>query len=626
MTETPSLCRVRFFPNDVTVDVERGTTVLAAAQKAGVYTSSLCGGDGICGKCRVTLRSGPIQSEPTMLLDRKQVQDNVILACQATVEGDVEIEVPPDERRQGGQILGDEDARRFGRVSFANGGDAPLEPLVRRYELDAPAPTVQAPMAFHESVRHAIEAIEPDILLQTDFSVLRDLNLMSKFTALGPHTGKVTALIGQHGPAAAILHVGPGDMPVRNLGLAIDVGTTTIVVQLMDLATGQGIGSEAKYNSQMQYGEDYIRRIMYTQENHAREEMQSLLVDDINELVERLVQRAGVRQSEIASAVCAGNTAMIHFLARLDPSGIRREPYVPVANEVPPIRASQLGVRIYPRGLLYFLPSVAAYVGGDITAGVVATGMDQQEELTLLVDVGTNGEVVLGNRDWMVCCSASAGPAFEGVGVEHGMRAVRGAIERLHIGPDGQVNVHTVGDHPPRGICGSGMLDLLAEMHRVGVLSRNGTFLPENGAGRLIDAGGELAFVVVPKADSGTGADIVICQSDVRNLLRSKGAIFAAIAMLARSVGIELADIQRVYLAGGFGNFLNVPNAIALGMLPDVPADRVSFVGNSSIAGARAALCSRTVFERVRKAAASMTYVDLMTNPKYMEEFVSANF
>jgi uncharacterized 2Fe-2S/4Fe-4S cluster protein (DUF4445 family) len=317
---------------------------------------------------------------------------------------------------------------------------------------------------------------------------------------------------------------------------------------------------------------------------------------------------------------------MIHFFLGLDPSGIRKEPYVPVANSIPPLRAAQVGLRINPRGLLYTLPGVAAYVGADITGGAVAIRLDEQEDLSLFIDVGTNGEVVLGNRDWMVCCSASAGPAFEGVGVRYGMRASRGAIERVHLEPDGRVAYETVGNRPPRGICGSGLLDLLAEMFRVGLLTRNGRFQGSLAGDRFLPDPSDPAFLVVPKDASAVDDAIVITQADVSNLVRSKAAIYAAIATLVKSVGVDLRDILHIFLAGGFGNYLNVRSAITLGMLPDVPPDRVHFVGNTAVAGARVALLSEDAFQRVERVARMMTYVDLMANPRYMEEFVKANF
>ncbi|MFP4056005.1 MAG: ASKHA domain-containing protein [Candidatus Brocadiia bacterium] len=621
MSDAKKSCTVHFMPDDRTVEVEPGQTVLAAAQKAGLYISSLCGGDGICGKCRVVLRSGEVQSRPTTLLDRDEIRENYILACQTTVQGDLEIEIPPETRAEEGRILADEDAERFGQLSLVQGAGFPHAPLVRKYYLELQAPSMEAPLANHERLYQGILGREPEAQLQTGFAVLRDVNRV-----LTEADYKVTVTVGRRGATTEVVQVEPGDTSEDNLGLAIDIGTTTLVVQLVDLAEARVVDSEAKYNSQMRYGEDYIRRIIYTQEHNALEEMQRLIVDDLNELIEHLVRRNEVHLHDITCALCAGNTAMVHFLLGLDPSGIRREPYVPVANFIPPLRAAQPGLRINPRGLLYILPSVSAYVGADITAGAVAVRLDEAEELALFIDVGTNGEVILGNKEWVVCCSASAGPAFEGVGVEYGMRAARGAIEKVHITEDCEVEVETIGGRTPRGICGSGLLDLLAEMFRTGVLARNGKFQGSCAARRLIERNGDYHFLLVPRGQAAVDDDIVITQADVSNLLRSKAAIYAAISILVKTVGVGLDDIRHIYLAGGFGNYLNVRSAITLGMLPDVPPERVHFVGNTAIAGARAALLSEEALQRIHHMARMMTYIDLMGNPKYMDEFVSANF
>lgn len=621
MPDRPPLCRVHFSPDDRVAEVERGETVLAAAQKAGIYISSLCGGDGICGKCRVILRSGNIISKPTTLLDRDEIRKNYILACQSTVLGDVEIEIPPETRLEEGQFLGDEDAERFGMLSLVEGAGFPHNPVVRKYFLKLTPPSLDSPLAGHERLYQGIHAFEPEANLQTGFAVLRDL---SRVLTEGRY--QVTATIGRRGATTEVVQVEPGDTSKNNLGLAIDIGTTTVVVQLVDLVAARIVDSEAKYNSQMKHGEDYIRRIMYAEGPGGLDEMQRLIVADLNELIEILVRRNSIRISDITCAVVAGNTAMIHFFIGLDPTGIRKEPYVPVANFIPPLRAAQVGLRINPRGILYTLPSVAAYVGADITAGAVAIRLDEQKDLCLFIDVGTNGEVVLGNKDWMVCCSASAGPAFEGVGVEYGMRAARGAIERVRITPDCGVLIQTIGNRPPRGICGSGLLDLLAEMFRAGILGRNARFQPTCPAKRLVQRDGNYEFIIVPKEQSAVNDDIVITQADVSNLIRSKAAIYAAISTLVKTINVRLEDISHVFLAGGFGNYLDIRNAITLGLLPDLPHERIHFVGNTAVAGARAALISEEALARIERVARMMTYIDLMTNPKYMEEFVSANF
>jgi len=346
-------------------------------------------------------------------------------------------------------------------------------------------------------------------------------------------------------------------------------------------------------------------------------------VQDVNNLIVTLAERQRIDLQDITAIICAGNTAMVHFLLNLDPTRIRKEPYIASASFVPPIRAAEAGIQINKRGLLYCLPSVAAYVGSDIVAGVLTTRTYTKKGISLFVDIGTNGEVVLGNRDWLTCASSSAGPAFEGSGVKHGMRAGAGAIERLTILDDGSIEFKTIGDTRPVGICGSGLLDTLAELFVNGIIDRTGRF-KVNGDVRLTEGDEGLQFQLVPPADD--HQEIVITQADIDNLVRSKAGVFAAIRVLMESTQTKSEDLEAIYIAGGFGNFMNVRQAVTIGMLPDVPAEKIHFVGNTSVAGAKTVLLSRKALKTAEKIAKSMTYFDLMSHPGYMDEFIRANF
>jgi len=619
-TQAPPKCHIRFLPDGIGVSVPQGTTILDAARLANVYLNSVCGGDGICGKCKVILKSGRVDSPPTTLLSRDEVLQQHLLACCARALTDAEILVPDETRAQAGKILVDEDAERFGTlISRWAPAQFPHAPLVRKLFLEMKPPTMADPLPDHERVYTAIRRLMEPGELQTGFSVLQGLP-----DVLEQANYRVTVTLGRRGAVTELVQVEPGDTTANSYGLAVDVGTTTVVAQMVDLNTGRTVDVEARYNSQMQYGEDYIARIMYAREHKALDLMQRTIVGDVNELINVLVRRNRIALHDVVAVLCSGNTAMIHFLIGLDPMRIQRAPYVPSANHIPPIRAAQVGIRINGRGLLYTLPSVGAYVGSDITAGVAAIRFDHISDLSLYVDIGTNGEVVLGNKEWMVCCSASAGPAFEGSGVKHGMRAARGAIERLKILPDGRTEFETIGKLPPRGLCGSGLLDALAWMLRVGILDRRGTL--QRGAPKVREGAEGLEFVVVPKHLTSLETDLVITQSDVRNLVRAKAAIYASVKVLLESLDLTCDRIQQIFLAGGFGNYLDVRSAIAIGMLPDVDGDRIHFVGNGSVTGARMALVSEEAMDTVDKLASQMTYFDLMQNARFMEEFVAANF
>jgi len=434
---------------------------------------------------------------------------------------------------------------------------------------------------------------------------------------------EVTVTIGRRGGTTEVIEIEAKDRSQKNFAVAVDLGTTTVVVHLVDLTSRKTIDREATYNSQINFGDDYIRRIIYAEEHDAFDLLQDRIVHDVNDLIATVATRQRLGLNDITACTVAGNTAMIHFLLKLDPTRIRREPYVASADFVPPIRAAEAGIQINKRGLLYCLPSVGAYVGGDIVAGVLATGMYDSDKLALLVDIGTNGEVVLGNREWMMCASSSAGPAFEGSGVKHGMRAVSGAIEQLRINSHRGITWRTIGDSHPMGLCGSGLLDTIAELHVRDMIDRTGRFRDLSDR-RLTEGDEGRQFQLVPATEE--RHEIVITQIDINNLIRSKAGVFAAIRALMQATGTGPGDLDAVYLAGGFGNFLNVRHAVRIGMLPDVSLDKIWFVGNTAIMGTKAALLSNGALRMSEQIAQRMTYVDLMSDPSYMEEFIRASF
>ncbi|MFZ2149190.1 MAG: ASKHA domain-containing protein [Sedimentisphaerales bacterium] len=613
------ICTVRFEPSGLKIKVPVGTVLLDAAHKAGIYLSSICGGDGYCGKCKVIIDEGQFQSKPTALLTPDEIRENVVLACQSKALSDMTITVPKSHTLETSQILMDTDARRFSELAGeVREGIFKFDPLVCKIFVEMPPPTVHDHTADHERLYLAIREHIDAPIMQTGFRILQKLSRL-----LQSCDYKVTVTIGRRGETTEVIEVEAGNRCRRNFAVAVDLGTTTVVAHLIDLTNATTIDTEATYNSQINFGEDYIRRIIYAEENDAFDEMQNRLVNDVNNLIVTLASRRRIDLQDITTVICAGNTAMIHFLLNLDPTRIRREPYIASAGFVPPIRAAEAGIQINKRGLLYCLPSVAAYVGSDIVAGVLTTRIFTKKGIYLFADIGTNGEVVLGNRDWLVCASSSAGPAFEGSGVKHGMRAGAGAIEKLTILDDGSIELKTIGDTHPVGICGSGLLDTLAELFLNGIIDRTGRF-KANGQPRLTEGDEGLQFQIAPAGNE--HQEIVITQADIDNLVRSKAGVFAAIRVLMESTQTKLEDLDAIYLAGGFGNFLNVRQAVTIGMLPDIPLEKIQFVGNTSIAGAKTVLLSRKALKAAEKIAKSMTYFDLMSHPGYMDEFTKANF
>ena len=610
---------VRFEPSGLKIKVPAGTVLLEAAHKTGIYLSSICGGDGYCGKCKVIINEGQFKSKPTALLTPDETRENVVLACQTKVLSDMTITVPKSHTLETSQILMDTDAQRFSELAGeVREGIFEFDPLVRKIFVEMSPPTVHDHTADHERLYLAIREQINAPIMQTGFRVLQKLPKL-----LQSCDYKVTVTIGRRGETTEVIEVEAGNHYKKNFAVAVDLGTTTVVAHLTDLTKAATIDTEATYNSQINFGEDYIRRIIYAEENDAFDEMQNRIVHDVNNLIVTLATRQKIDLQEITTVIFAGNTAMIHFLLNLDPTRIRREPYIASAGFVPPIRAAEAGIQINKRGLLYCLPSVAAYVGSDIVAGVLTTRIFTKKGISLFADIGTNGEVVLGNQDWLVCASSSAGPAFEGSGVKHGMRAGAGAIEKLAILDDGSFELKIIGNTHPVGICGSGLLDTLAELFTHGIIDRTGRFKP-NGQPRLTEGDEGWQFQIAPAGNE--HQEIVITQADINNLVRSKAGVFAAIRVLMESTQTKLEDLDAVYLAGGFGNFLNVRQAVTIGMLPDVPLEKIQFVGNTSIAGAKTVMLSRKALKAAEKIAKSMTYFDLMSHPGYMEEFTRANF
>ena len=316
---------------------------------------------------------------------------------------------------------------------------------------------------------------------------------------------------------------------------------------------------------------------------------------------------------------------MSHLLLSLIPCSIRVDPYVPTANVYPQVRAREIGIDIHPEGVVELVPGVASYVGGDIVAGIIACGIADRPETRVLIDVGTNGEIAVGNNEWMVCCSASAGPAFEGGGIKHGMRATRGAVEKVIIS-DGQVRYKTIGKAKPRGICGSGLIDCLHEFARNHIIDGEGKFHRSSHDGRVVEKDGVLHYVLVPGGETENGKEIVISQSDLSHLIRSKGAVFAAIKSLMDYVGLKFEEIETFFVAGGFGSYLDIPKAVGIGLLPDIDRSKIQFIGNSSLMGARMCLLSSHTMERAAQIAKNTTNIELSNYQPFMDEYVAAMF
>ena len=617
-----STARVTFKPDATSAVVERGATLLDAAFAAGLLLDGSCGGRGICGRCAVTVVSGPVDA----LEGPPAKVDGHNLACRTVIGGNVTVEVPAASRIEGLEILtGSDRAIGIFEPSDASLDRVPdvgrfrLDPLATSIPLTIPAPTIDDASSDLGALRRELRRSHGIRELDVPLTLLRRLP-----GRIRDADRTVAAVVARHDGTHELLELADGREHRPVFGLAIDIGTTTVVVHLVNLRTGEIAGSAGALNGQSAYGDDVISRIIHAAEPGGLEQLRSSVVNEINVLAGSLALAHHVDRHEVVAAVVAGNTTMIHLFLGLPPDEIRRAPYVPVATSLPVLHAAELGLHIHGRAVVACMPGVGSYVGGDITADVLASGMDQRSELTMLIDAGTNGETVIGNRDFLVCCACSAGPAFEGGGTSCGMRAAKGAISRVELSAGGEPVWATIGDARPRGICGSGLIDLLAELLRAGTLDRSGSLRP--GAPGVREAEGGLEMLVASPEVTAGGRAITLSAADIETLLRSKAAVYAGAAVLARRLGVDMADIERVYVAGGFGTSLDVEKAMLVGLLPDMPVDRVSFIGNGSAAGARMALLSHEAWLRSAEIAERMTYRDLGADHSFMDEYVAALF
>lgn len=518
-------CNVTILPEKITVSVLKGTSLLLAARKAGIDIESPCGGNGTCGKCAVKLISG----EAKILDDAHLSQDlknlGFVLACRTRVIEDIVIDVPFSSRLTKHKVVLSNKRTRFNKDNdyFAK---TPMNPLCKKLYVSMGLPDLSNNLSDMERLKtqvlkqYGINNIKASLsCLRSLPKVLRDGNF------------SITITVFEEAGVFEIIDLEAGESKEPTYGIAVDIGTTTIVVNLLELSTGKIIDKAGTYNKQSIYGSDVISRIIFSEENeNGLELLHKSIINDLNELINEVIKKAKISKSKISAMVCAGNTVMSHFFLKLPAENLRLEPYIPAMTKPPIVRASELGIIINPSAPIVTLPSVSSYVGGDITAGVLATMINSSDKLTLFIDIGTNGELVLGNNEWMVTCSCSAGPAFEGSGISCGMRAMDGAIDFIEIDRFTlETSVRTIGNQKPVGICGSGLIYSLSEMMEVGIIDRAGKIIEKKNQKRIRYGADGLEFIVVSKDKTANNQDIVITEGDIKNLLRAKGAIFAGI-------------------------------------------------------------------------------------------------
>jgi uncharacterized 2Fe-2S/4Fe-4S cluster protein (DUF4445 family) len=603
----PARVDLVFTPSGTRVRVPPGVTVFDAASWNGIAIDSTCGGHGTCKKCKIQVTGGRVPVSPldARAFSPDELRDGWRLACRALADGDLEIEVPPLVTRPKAATVG------VGRQVI-------LRPAAQKRYLELDEPSLSDQRTDAERVLGALDDLE----VRVELPVLRTLGQVLRAADF-----KVTAVIVDD----VLIAVQPGDTTAALYGIAYDLGTTTVVATLLDLTTGTPLAVASMLSKQQPFGADVITRISAVMMDPAAlGTLARLARESLAELTAEVCEQAGIDAADVCEVAIAGNATMTHLALGIDPEPLGVAPFIMSTRLLPEIRAADLDLPVHPQARAFCFPAFGAYVGGDITSGLLAAGMDRDSRIRLFIDIGTNCEIVLGNRDWLLATAAPAGPAFEGAAIRCGMRAADGAIEVVTMTPDA-VTLQVIGDAEPAGLCGSGLVDAVASLIAAGLLDRSGRFVPEEEAAviapglapRLTKVGAERVFVLHWRGAEGDAASsIYLSQRDVRELQFAKAAIATGWNILLEEAGLTPADVQQVLLAGSFGSYLSPANAIKIGLVPRLPALRVVSAGNVAGEGAKMALLS------VRERAAALAllqevrYVELSDRADFNDAFV----
>ncbi|NIA21787.1 MAG: DUF4445 domain-containing protein [Anaerolineaceae bacterium] len=595
--------RVIFQPFGREVEAPQGRTLLDAARSAGIEMNAPCGGKATCGGCRVEITRGtpPPTAPDTEHLSAEELQRNLRLACQTRVTCDMTVVIPAET------LLFDQQILESGLKT-----EVDLDPNVRRMYLELSGPSVDDQRCDLDRVTWALGEISPEAT--ADLPMARELPARIREASF-----KGTAVVlGEH-----LVGFEPGDTSAANYGIAVDVGTTTVVAALMDLATGREVAVVSTANPQTSRGDDVVSRIEYCQSDPARlKEMQKLIADCLNGLVKQLCRQVRIKRTDIYEITVVGNTTMTHLLLGLETANIARAPFIAALRQGMSVEARALGLKINKRGAVYVAPNIAGFVGADTVGVILATGLRNSPNMRMVIDIGTNGELVLGNADRLLVCSTAAGPAFEGARIKYGMRAAAGAIDRVDV-HEGKLRVHTIGDVPAVGLCGTGLIEAVGTCLELGIISQTGRMekaedLPAELAARVQGQDGEAAFVLVRAEETDSG------HPDVREVQLAKGAIFAGASVLMAEMGITAERLDEVMLAGAFGNFIRPERARGVGLLPPVSLEKVRFVGNAAGAGARMLLLDRRLRETVEQISLGVEHVELSSRADFQDLFAES--
>ncbi len=599
---------VKFLPDGKRITIEEGNTVLAAAIKGNVNISAICGGKGLCGKCIVEVIEGKTNS-PTDHEKRRlgeKISKGLRLACQIKVYDNIVVNIPEQSRtgRQRLVIMGVEPPSR-------------LNPNVKKIYLEITSPSLNDPRGDDVRIFDVLSKLNiKNITINYEVArkmprILRESNWKVTFTILNNE----------------IIDIEAGNTMDKCYGVAIDIGTTKLALFIVDLNDGTIIFSDGIMNPQIKYGEDVISRIQYaSQSEESLKEIQKAIIDGINSLIEKGIKETDIMKDNIYEVVVVGNTAMHHLFLGLNVKWLGFSPYAPVIGKGYYIKAKRLGIDINPMGSIYTLPNVAGFVGADAIADVLASRIHEKEKLTLLMDVGTNTEVILGNKYGLWCCSTASGPAFEGAHIKFGMRAASGAIEKVKIEENFDVKYITIDNEEPRGICGSGIIDAIAEMLRTGVIDTSGRIILQNHR-RIREGENGKEFIIAFKEETANKEeDIVITQDDIREIQKAKAAMYAGYMTLMRKAGFKKEELSEIIIAGAFGSYIDPSSARLIGMIPELPISKISFLGNTAGSGARLCLKSMDYRKEAEEIIEKMKYIELAAEPIFEEEYINAMY
>lgn len=606
---------VTFLPGFRKVTVEKGDNILTAAQRADIHMNAICGGQGKCGKCIVYVKSGRTwfdSGKYHRFLTGEDLESGACLACVTEVLDDITVFIPERSLVQAQQIL----------VNI-HGEDIELKPSVWKYYVELSPPTLRDPSTDLYRLLEGVSRVggPPGEKVYAPLEVLRRIPSMLRESAW-----KVTATIALVPGGYRIIEIEKGDTSQNLYGVAVDLGTTTVVAFIRNLITGEVAGVSSNYNRQISCGEDILSRVNYARKG-GLPRLQELSAESINTAVTSAANNAGIDRDTIYEVVVAGNTIMTHILMGIDPAYMIEEPYVPVVRRALTTSALRIGLNVRADAGVFIFPAVSDFIGGDIIADIIACKMAERPEISLLIDVGTNFEIVLGNNDWMFACAGAAGPALEGGEVLHGMRANPGAIERLSLDYESlRPEYKTINGILPVGICGSGLIDLLAELLRACVIDRTGRINTGIVHPRIRHGEHFPEFVIEFSDKTGTGKDIVLTENDIQNLIMSKASVLAACITLMNQAGISNKDIKTVYFAGAFGNYLSKDNAVTIGLIPEMSLENIENIGNGAAEGANIALLNRKKRRLLDEVVSKIGYIELNAEPAFMDEYTRSSF